>query len=200
MRFLDRNGGDRLARYAIVPTRESDSFSAEQSLDDRDRFGEPLNASASPIEMQPRLLIFRSNAASAQAELQPPFSQKIDCRGLARDQDRMATIVVEHVGADAKMCGRLGGTDQCRHRRHKVCEMIGGGQRAVAEILDLASLLRPFNARLRVTNVHPEPKWLHFSTAPIPWRCGGSQDARGDNVICAVFSDSCQGLVLCAEH
>ena len=87
MGFLDGNGGDGVAHYAIVPTRESNSFSAEQTLDDRDRFGQPLNAGASPIEVQPRLLIFRPDAAGAQAELQPPLSQQIDCRRLARDQE-----------------------------------------------------------------------------------------------------------------
>src|SRR5271168_5401304 len=90
----------------------------------------------------------------------------------------MAKIVVEHVGADAKMFGRLGGTDQCWHRRHYVCEMIGGGQRAVAEILDLARLLHPFGARLRVMNVYSEPKRLHFSTTPVFCRDGRSHLRR----------------------
>ena len=70
MRSLDREGANSVAGHMIVPTREGDHLAFEQTLNHGDRLGQPLNPGATPIEAQAGLLIFRLDAASAQAELE----------------------------------------------------------------------------------------------------------------------------------
>jgi hypothetical protein len=94
-----------------VPTRESDRFAFQQTLDDRRCLRQPFDPGGSPIKGQPGLVIFRLDAAGAQPELQPPIRQEVDRSGFTRDQHGMAQIVVEDVGADPKVRCRLGGAD-----------------------------------------------------------------------------------------
>ena len=86
MRFLDREGSNGVAGHMIVPTREGDLLAFEQTLDDGDCLGQPLNPGAPPIEAQPGLLIFRLDAASAQTELEPSVREQVDRRSFTRDQ------------------------------------------------------------------------------------------------------------------
>ena len=116
---------------------------------------------ATPIKAQPRLVIFRLDAAGAQPELQAPIRQEVDRSGLTRDQHGMAQIVIQDVGADPQVCRRLRGADQSRHRCDKVGQMIGHGQGGVAEILDLAGRLLPLGPRLRVPEIHAKSERLH---------------------------------------
>ncbi|HET6234161.1 MAG TPA: hypothetical protein VFE41_04195 [Acetobacteraceae bacterium] len=116
-----------MAGHTIVPTREGDLLAVEQTLDDGDRLGQPLNPGAPAIEAQPGLLIFRLDAAGAQAELEPSVREKVDRRGFTRDQNRMAKVVVQHIGADPKGCRRLRRAHQFWHRRDHVGQVIGQG-------------------------------------------------------------------------
>jgi hypothetical protein len=68
---------------------------------------------------------------------------------------------VQHVRADLEALRRLGGGDERRHRGEDVSEVIGHGQRGVAEILELAGLVRPLGPRGRAPNVDAEPERLH---------------------------------------
>jgi hypothetical protein len=90
-----------------------------------------------------------------------PPGQQIDGRRFARRQHRMAEIVVEHVGAEPEGRRRLGRTDQGGHRREEIGEVIGHGQRVVAEAFELTGLLDPFGARARRPDIHAEPERLH---------------------------------------
>lgn len=84
-----------------------------------------------------------------QAELEPAIGQEVHRRGLTRHQHGVAEVVVEHMRADPEACRRLCGADQRRHRRQEVGEVIGYGQRRVAEVLERAGLLGPLGPRAR---------------------------------------------------
>lgn len=142
---LDRKRLDRVTGHAIMATGERDPLAFEQPLDDGDRLCQPFDPRASRVESQPRLVVFGLDAPRAQAELKPPLGKQVDRRRLARDQHGMAQVVIEHVRADPKISCRLGSADQCRHRRHKIGEMIGNRQGVVTQILNLASRLGQFD-------------------------------------------------------
>ena len=113
------------------------------------------------IEGEPRLVILGLHVPGAHAELKPTVGQKIHRRGLARDQHGVAEVIVQHVRADLEALRRLGGGDERRHRGEDVSEVIGYGQRGVAEILELAGLVCPLGPRGRAPNIHAEPERLH---------------------------------------
>jgi hypothetical protein len=104
---------------------------------------EPLDPDSPPVEIQTGLLIFRSNTASTQAELQSSIRQKINRRSLPRYKHWMAKIVVEDIRADPKVLCCLGGADERRHGGDYVRKMIGDIESVITKTLDLAGLLPP---------------------------------------------------------
>lgn len=101
--------------------------------------------------------------AGAEAELQPPVRQEIDCRSLAGDEHRVAQIIVEDARADAETLGRLGGADEGRHRRDVVGKVVRQAERVVAKRLDPAGLLGEFRPRSYLPDAHAKSKWSHSS-------------------------------------
>ena len=97
-------------------------------------------------------LVVARHPAGAEADLDPAPAQHVHRGQLLGQHDRVLVVVVEDEGADPQR-GRGGGGRQRRHRRQLVAEMVGHGDRGVAEALDAAGLLDP--ARPRPTDRTP---------------------------------------------
>ena len=146
MGLLARARMDGMARHVIVVALERHRVAAQQALHDGDGLAQPRHPHAAPIERQPRLVVLRLHVAGAEAELQPPVGEQVHQRRLARQQHRMAEVVVEHERADAQPRGGGGRGDDSRHRREYLGEVIGHGQRGIAERLRAAGGVRPRGA------------------------------------------------------
>ena len=106
-----------MAGNAIVSSSKSHLVAAQKPLDHGNCLCQPLDPSASGFEVQSCLIIFGSHVPGTQAELEPAARQEIDCRSLARQQYRVAKVVIEHVRANSEGRRRFGSADECRHRR-----------------------------------------------------------------------------------
>src|SRR5262245_54581574 len=100
MGLLNWKRGDVMVGHPIVSARKTHPFAAKQTFHDGCRFCQSVDPDGAPAEIQASLFIFRSNAASAQAEFQTSVREKINCRGLSRDQHGMAKVVIENVRAE----------------------------------------------------------------------------------------------------
>jgi hypothetical protein len=109
MRLLDGERRDPMAGDLIVSAGKGDFLTLKQTFDHAHRLGEPLDANSAGFEAQPGLVVFRFDAAGAEAELQPPVGQQVDRRGLARDQHRVPQIIVQHIRAEPQPSRRRGG-------------------------------------------------------------------------------------------
>src|SRR6266542_5557478 len=161
MRLLDGQRMDFVLRHSIVLTDERDLLTREQALDDDGRLRQPLDPCAAWIEAQAGLLVFGLHVPGAKTEFQSTVGQEVHGGGFARHQHGMAEVVVEHRRTDPDGFRRGCGADQRRHRREHLGEMIRHGQRRVAEVFDLASLVYPFRPRFPAPDDHSEPEGLH---------------------------------------
>jgi hypothetical protein len=81
---MSTSGLWRISSHAIVPTGEGDLLTFEQTLDNGDCLGQPLDPGASRIEAPPRLIVLGLHVSSAQADLEPAIGQEVHRRGLTR--------------------------------------------------------------------------------------------------------------------
>ena len=121
---------------------------------------------ATPIEAESGLLVFDPHVARAQSQVEPPIRQEIHSRRLPREQDGMAQIVVEHVGADPEAFRRGRGAHDGRDGGQHGGQVIGYQQRGIAGRFDLAGLVLPRGPRRGIADVDAEAERVQCITDP----------------------------------
>lgn len=91
-----------------------------------------------------RLVIFRLRITSTKANLETTFPQEVGCRSLPRNEHRMAEAVVRHIGADRRVSVASAALTRAGIGAKEIGGMIRDGQPVIAEVLDFASLFRPY--------------------------------------------------------
>ena len=143
MRTLDGERLELVLCHVIVVANECHRLPREQPLDDPHRLCQALDPAPSRVKAYPHLVVLRLHEPRAEAELEAALGQEIDRRRFPCDQDRVAEIIVEDIGADAEMRRGFGRTHQRRERREEVGQVIGHAQHRVAQRFKLARFVYP---------------------------------------------------------
>ena len=142
--------------------RERHRLAGEQALDDGDGFGQPVDAGTAGSKGMPACSYSRAHVARADAKLEAAIGEQVHGGGLARDERRMAEVVVEHQRADAQARGRLRRRDERHQRREEGGEVVRQEQGGVAELLGPARLRLPLLPRPRRPHTDTEPERMRF--------------------------------------
>ena len=145
-RLLQRLRGALVASDGVVLAGEGDGAVGEEALHDRDGLTQSIDAHARAIERDAGLLVVGCHPAGADAELEAAAAEQIDGRRLLGEHHRMAVVVAPHERADGEGGGGLGGGDQCGRDRPLVVEVVGDGERRIAEAFDPLRQLAPAHA------------------------------------------------------
>jgi hypothetical protein len=123
--------------------------------------GVTLVGTAGLLGLHPKLVVLGVHEPRTEAELEATLGQEIDRRRFPCDQDRVAEIIVEDIGADAEMGRGCGRTHQRRQRREEIGQVIGHAQHRIAQRFELARFVHPGGPGGRLPDVHTETEWLH---------------------------------------
>ena len=151
----------RVSGDAIVPARDAHGLAFQQSLDDDNRLRQSLDARGAGVEGEPHLRVLGLHVAGADAQLEPAVAQHVERRGLARGEQGMAEIVVEHAGPDTQPGRRRGRGGERGKRREQLGQVVRDEQNGIAETLDLARFVGPLGRRARRPDVDAEPERPH---------------------------------------
>ena len=135
--------GDR-----VVPPLERERAVAEQTLEHRDRLGQPLDARRHWLEWQADGVVLGPVPAGADADVEAPAAQHVEAGHVLGEDRRVAQVVVGHERADPERLGRGGDHGHRRDRRELLDQVIrddqcgeadrfgapgGGGQRGAVD-------------------------------------------------------------------
>src|SRR5207247_11128267 len=87
----------------VVLARERDLLLGEETLHQRDRLGQARNTDAATVERDAGALVVAVEPARADAELEAAVREDVERRALAREDRRIAEIVVDDERADVEL-------------------------------------------------------------------------------------------------
>jgi hypothetical protein len=143
MRTLDGERLELVPRHVIVLADERHRLPREQSLEDTHGLCQAFDPAPSRVKAYPHLVVLGVHEPRSKAELEATIGQEIDRRRFPRDQNRVAEIIVEDIGAYAEMRRGFGSTHQGRQRREAVGQVIWHVQHRIAKRFELARFVHP---------------------------------------------------------
>src|SRR5207249_4545355 len=88
--------------HLVVLARERHLLLAEETLQQRHRFGQAPNAHAAAFERDARALVVAVEPTRTDTELEAAVREDVERRALAREHGRVAEVVVDDERADAE--------------------------------------------------------------------------------------------------
>ena len=162
VRLLDHLGAAFGLRHRVVRAGEVHLIFGEQSLHERDRLGQPRDAHAAAVERDAGALVVAIEPARANAELEPPAREHVEHRDLAREDDRVAEVVVDDQRAEAQLRGDRHERRQRGQRGPRTADhVIGHRERVIAERLDPLGAREPLPGRRSAARLCREAHRLH---------------------------------------
>ena len=141
----------------VVRARVGHRVLGPQPLEQGDRLRQPLDADTRRVVADAEALVVTVVPSGADAELEPAVRDDVDGGRLAREEQRIAEVVVEHEGTDAKRRRRRGRGRERRERRQAIADdVIGHDQSAVADGLEPSRERGPVHTGGRHACLHRE--------------------------------------------
>src|SRR3989442_9799840 len=164
MRPLHRPRQDGRAAHAVVRAVMVDRSLGPETLRERERLREPVDARLRWVVRDPELRVIARVPPRAEPELEPAIREEIDRRGLLREHHGVAVVVVEDEAADPQAARDVGRGDERRQRCELLGDVVGDQEDVVAQVLYAARVLAPIAPARRVRRGHREAKGTHART------------------------------------
>src|SRR3989442_1614679 len=164
MRPLHRPRQDGRAAHAVVRAVMVDRSLGPETLRERERLREPVDARLRWVVRDPELRVIARVPPRAEPELEPAIREEIDRRGLLREHHGVAVVVVEDEAADPQAARDVGPGAERRQPCQLLGDVVGDQEDVVAQVLHAARVLAPLAPTRRVRRGHREAKGTHART------------------------------------